>query len=300
MFSTTKYDVEGACSIFAYDFVTIPPKALYGKLPDEIQKIADQAHIYLICSHPKPLVHSVSLDGLDLTITLSLNDKVKSATFPIPAPGELIQTDDHYYIRLDDGSEIAPRELDVIRLAGKIEAKVLYIGQAYGKDGNRKALDRLLAHEKLQKIMAEMDHESSVLSLILLTTRRNHMTLFSPSSIIKDKSVSVKRISNNFEFAEALTEAEEVSLYEAGLIRYFQPKYNVEFANSFPSTNQRILRRCYEKDQNAIIAEICMEQMPFILFSDSVDPRDFHIAKHALHVDKDRDAFFAVGTKSKT
>jgi hypothetical protein len=90
------------------------------------------------------------------------------------------------------------------------------------------------------------------------------------------------------------TEAERISLYEAALIRYFYPEFNKEFKDSFPSTNLKILQDCYKKDFSAVIAEICIDQLPFLLFSSEVKPSLYHIAKHDLHDDKSRRAFFAL------
>ncbi len=75
------------------------------------------------------------------------------------------------------------------------------------------------------------------------------------------------------------SEAERISLYEAALIRYFYPDFNKEFKDSFPSTNLKILQDCYEKDFAAVIAEICIDELPFHLWSSSVPPKLHHLAK---------------------
>src|SRR3546814_12337806 len=64
----------------------------------------------------------------------------------------------------------------------------------------------------------------------------------------EDKSESKKRISAGLDKLFETTEAERLTLFEASLIRYFQPPFNREFKDSFPSTHLKILADCYEKD----------------------------------------------------
>lgn len=83
-------------------------------------------------------------------------------------------------------------------------------------------------------------------------------------------------------------------MYEAALIRYFYPDFKKEFKDSFPSTNLKILRDCYEKDFSAVVAEICIDDLPFWLWSSAVEPKLYHIAKHDLHKNEDRRMFFGL------
>jgi hypothetical protein len=57
----------------------------------------------------------------------------------------------------------------------------------------------------------------------------------------------------------------------------------------------KVLAECYDKDFSALVAEICIDELPFKLFS-AAAPRTgtgYHIAKHDLHNDKARRVFFA-------
>ncbi len=116
--------------------------------------------------------------------------------------------------------------------------------------------------------------------------------LFNPFADEKDEDGS--RVENALASLFDTTEAEQVSLYEAAMIRYFQPKYNSIFKNSFPSTNLKVLSQCYEKDMAAVIAEFCFDEMPFSLRSDSADMRPYHIAGYNIHKKVERDIFFGV------
>src|SRR3546814_6483592 len=78
----------------------------------------------------------------------------------------------------------------------------------------------------------------------------------------EDKSESKKRISAGLDKLFETTEAERITLFEASLIRYFQPPFNREFKDSFPSTNLKILADCYEKDFSAIVSEVKIDELP--------------------------------------
>jgi|TARA_A100001391_G_C5053134_1_gene273978 hypothetical protein len=54
----------------------------------------------------------------------------------------------------------------------------------------------------------------------------------------------------------------------------------------------KLLASCYEKDLSAVVAEICIDELPFKLFSDAVKANRYHIARHSLHTATDRNAFF--------
>jgi hypothetical protein len=109
-----------------------------------------------------------------------------------------------------------------------------------------------------------------------------------------NKNEGEARIKTGLEKLFNTTEEERVSLYEAALIRYFYPDFNKEFKDSFPSTNLKILRDCYEKDFSAVVAEICIDRLPFRLWSGRVDPKTYHIAIHDLHKSDERRMFFGM------
>jgi len=100
------------------------------------------------------------------------------------------------------------------------------------------------------------------------------------------------RIKSDLDKLFNIDEAERTTLYEASLIRYFQPKFNKAFKDSFPSTNLKVLADCYDKDFSAIVAEICFDVLPFKLSSQAVPPKTYQIALHDLHSDESRRVFF--------
>jgi hypothetical protein len=173
-----------------------------------------------------------------------------------------------------------------------IRFEVLYIGQAYGKDGSRNALDRLLKHETLQRISVKgvpTDRRLTLLMLEIVPGNRM-ITLMNPWA--QNKEDGSARISAGLDKLFGTSDAERVTLYEASLIRYFQPSFNKEFKDSFPSTNLKVLADCYDKDFSALISEICIDELPFKMTSHAVPPSQYHTAKFDLHEDEARQVFF--------
>lgn len=121
-------------------------------------------------------------------------------------------------------------------------------------------------------------------------------SLINPFAENTDADVFDDRLEMGIDKLRKTSEAERVSLYEAALIRYFEPEYNHHFKNSFPSTNMRILQDCYKKDFQGLVAEICFDNFLYSLRSDKVLPTDdnSHIARYDLHNEDDRKVFFSM------
>lgn len=179
-------------------------------------------------------------------------------------------------------------------LMDPIKFEVKYVGQAYGQDGSRSAIDRLLKHETLQKIALKGVPQGYRITLLLLAIEPSNRMITSINPFAKNTQDGEARIQQGLSKFFNTTEQERISLYEAALIRYFYPEFNKEFKDSFPSTNLKILQDCHEKDFSAVVAEICIDELPFRLWSSAVNPKLYHIAKHDLHKDEDRRMFFGL------
>lgn len=186
---------------------------------------------------------------------------------------------------------------DIVRKArikgAPIDFNILYIGQAYGADGSRNAIDRLKRHETLQKISLQGVPEGFDLQLLLINVQPTTqlITFFNPFAENKDDGD--ERIEAGLEKLFGTDEKERVSLFEAAFIRYFRPPFNEKFKDSFPSTNMSILKQCYKKDFSAVIAEIGLTDLPFALFSKARARQDHHIAAYDLHTEEERKVFFS-------
>lgn len=98
---------------------------------------------------------------------------------------------------------------------------MLYVGQAYGKDGSRNALDRLLKHETLQKISVKGIPADRRLTLLMLEIEPANrlITIMNPQA--ENKQEGEKRIAAGLDKLFGTSDAERVTLYEASLIATF-------------------------------------------------------------------------------
>lgn len=301
LFGRAKFDVEHALDMYANSFFTLPAKFIYEQqVLEQYKEVISHCHIYMIGFLPKIDFNGAEQDNRILKMNFSVIDQPVEVEIPIPENLNL-KVEGNYYFFERDGEASTRFWFDTLDMQkilcehGKqIEFNIKYIGQAYGSDGKRNALDRLLKHETLQKISLKGVPAGYQLSLLLLEVEPNNrlVSVFNPFA--QEKDTDGKRVQAGLDKLFNTTEAERISLYEAALIRYFSPEFNKEFKNSFPSTNLKLLQDCYEKDFSAVIAQICIDELPFRLYSDSVEPKMYHISKHSLHKTEDRNAFFSM------
>lgn len=298
-FGKAAFDVEHALSMYALSFCTIPAEGIYDKEAlASLGDVLNKCHIYLIGYTPR--VEFVGAEQKDRKLLLSFEvlSETHVVTYELPEHLSLMADGDLWYLGDGSGSRFWPDEMEMqTRLAtviGALKFEVKYIGQAYGQAGSRNAIDRLLKHETLQKISLKGLPEGYRLTLLLLAIESNNQLITTFNPYAKNMQEGPSRIRQGLDKLFNTTEAERISLYEAALIRYFYPDFNKEFKDSFPSTALKILRDCYEKDFSAVVAEICIDDLPFRLWSSAVEPKLYHLAKHDLHKSEDRRIFFGL------
>lgn len=297
MFTDKKFDIEHALNMYASSHATMPAFGIYDE--DVVKRFRENlrtCHIYIIGTVPKVDFVGARQDGQELVTSYEVSGQSYELRWPLDADCRLIEDENGWAVENDAGERRFPGDtLAITHLShayGVYDFKVLYIGQAYGKDGSRNALDRLLKHETLQRISVKGTPEGQVLSLLLLEIEPANRLITFINPFAQDTGDGAARISSGLDKLFGTSEAERIALYEASLIRYFQPPFNKEFKESFPSTNLKVLRDCYDKDFSAVIAEISFDELPFRLFSDAVPPAWDHIASFDLHDDASRQVFF--------
>lgn len=290
-------DIEHALGMYALNYSVIPAEGIYDKNSLEpLMSVIDTCHIYLIGYTPRIKFIDANDNKGKLNLKFIVLGQEYVVAYDLPEGVSYKNDDGLHYLEDTKGQRYWPDEIDMqARLSaesGAVKFEVKYIGQAYGKDGSRNAVDRLLKHETLQKIALKGVPDGYRLTLLMLAIEPNNQIVTSMNPFAEKKDDSGQRIKSGLDKLFNTNEQEQVALYEAALIRYFRPEYNIEFKNSFPSTNLKILQDCYEKDFSAVIAEICIDELPFRLFSKEVDPALYHMAKHDLHKDENRKMFF--------
>lgn len=299
-FEGAKFDVEHALNIYADSYCTFPVQNLYDKdFVNALKNSGRAFHIYLIGYIPKVETLDISQNEDSLCVTISILGKEHKLRWNLPAGFSLKKNGERAYLEDDRGEKRWLSDSDMRRAitlaTGGYRFDVRYVGQGYGSDGSRDAIDRLLKHETLQKIAIERapaGHEIQILLLEIQAPNRI-FSVFLPEAQKSDTD-GVRRKQGLDKLFHSTSDAERISLFEAALIRYFLPQFNKEFKNSFPSTNLKILQDCYAKDFLALVAEICIDDFPFFLCSENVEPKHYHIITYDLQNDAERRVFLGL------
>jgi hypothetical protein len=284
MANLPKFDVEHALSMYATSFVLMPAEGIYDEaVVGQFKNNLATCHIYVIGQMPKIELCDVRKDAGELVCSFEVAGVLKTLRWPMPAGAKVEGSGgaDGWVVVMPDGRRMFPRTDAVARRLNReldvMPFEVLYIGQAYGADGTRNALDRLKKHETLQKIAVQGIPATHRLTLLLLEIAPNRIiTAFNPKA--KQQDQSSERIAHGLDKLFDTSEAERVALFEAALIRYFQPSFNTRLKDSFPSTNMKMLADCYAKDFNALIAEVCIDELPFKMFTANAERAQYHTA----------------------
>ncbi|MEW6703784.1 MAG: hypothetical protein AB1430_02910 [Pseudomonadota bacterium] len=157
---------------------------------------------------------------------------------------------------------------------------VLYVGQGIGRSKKRSALERLLDHSTLQRILADVNALHPSNEVLLLLYRFEHQKAFlstggdlrlDPRSTADEELAHMHRMTST-----KMSRRSQVALSEAALIRYFQPYYNVKLKESRFATGNRIavLREVLKNDMTGVIVEICSSSAGSRLRSESAVPRE--------------------------
>lgn len=293
------YDIEHSLGMYAVSYCTIPAEGIYDKEALEpLMGVIETCHIYLIGLTPVIDFVDAKQEKNVLNLSYTIGGQDCNLIFELTEGFNLKSDGDLLYIEAPNGQRSWPDDNHIqAKLSAQtalVNFEVKYIGQAYGKDGSRNAIDRLLKHETLQKISLKGVPAGYRLSLLLLAIQPNNQLYTMMNPFAKNTTEGPSRIKAGLDKLFNTTEQERITLYEASLIRYFYPDFNKEFRDSFPSTNLKVLQDCYEKDFSGVVAEICIDELPFKLFSGNVEPKNYHIVKHDLHKDEARRMFFGL------
>lgn len=176
-----------------------------------------------------------------------------------------------------------------------LDYEVLYIGQAYGKNGKRTAIERLSSHETLQKIYTHsltQNPESDI--YIMLTSFSQVSYLFGLGSNFVDKTIGNEKRDdlitkhffdkNGFEFSDQ----QKINFTEAALIKYFEPKYNQEFKSSFPDRRHKSYSECYKLDIRALNIELDTSEIIRNIYTEKTGIKSYHATMFEFKNDNDR------------
>jgi hypothetical protein len=109
-----------------------------------------------------------------------------------------------------------------------LDLEVLYVGQAYGRDGKRTATERLKSHATLQGIYAEAIKNSPDQEVWMILSTFEAYLLGSFDGRTKDYATSMEEDDEHISnvLRNEISEQQKINFTEAAIIKYFQPEYN--------------------------------------------------------------------------
>ena len=166
VFEKACFDIEHALNMYAFSFCTIPAEGIYDKQAlASLGSVLEKCHIYLIGYTPR--IDFVGAEQKDQHLLLSFEILSQKYVLDYELPKGLSLKADGDLWYLDDGSggrfwpSKSEMQTKLTASTDVINFEVKYVGQAYGKDGSRSAIDRLIKHETLQKISRLSTHFAS-------------------------------------------------------------------------------------------------------------------------------------------
>lgn len=276
-------------------------------------------HLYFICKRPRitinPKRFKVTKKYIRLTFNVQRQDEFETKEYKFTNtfkrddikiksdyPNNIFQLYTDEEILVD--AKVAPFLQSLIS-EKYLDLEVLYIGQSYGVDGARTAPDRLKSHSTLQGIYSEAiskNPDSEIYIALASFSQINIMmmdgrTKFTEEELENDK-VRMKKVNDRLNW-EGISEQQKINFTEAALIKYFQPRYNIIYKDSFPNPAHKTYTECYELDINAVCIELqTFEMINCCLYSEAVNAAPWHMKNFLLNSEADRKSMFEIIEKT--
>lgn len=216
--------------------------------------IGIEPHIYLIGRRPRIFLNPESLKITINRVIGEFRKQIKDnyVSIPFSVPNLLGTSDvelkcDYPFTEMalvnNNGKTISQGKCALILgMFGQaywkyLDLEILYVGQAYGREGDRTAADRLRKHETLQGIYAKAMQQAPDQDIWLVLCTFKPLLLASFDGRTKNFATSSDQDNEHMAniYATEITEQQKINFTEASLIRYFQPEYNKTFKDTFPN-----------------------------------------------------------------
>lgn len=251
--------------------------------PKDLKEAADlnvaKFQIYMITRIPKITIDSNSLKVFRSHIELILKFKTEIGTFNETIKCQFSLDRDHTMfnyeidklgktLKIKDGKdEVTLRALFLQGEFSKpIPAEVLYIGRAYGKEGNRTAFDRLKSHESLQRILAEHTYEE-VIGDIAIALFEIDAKLIGEFIDMTNPSEDLFNLESVLLLKDPIAMNQVINITEAALINFFKPKYNDILKNNFPDKTHTSYNESFKLRYTSVTVEVDQETLNVKLFT---------------------------------
>lgn len=295
------------------------------RLKKKLTSIIDsnKYHVYILCKRKKIYFQESKPDGPDFNLTsfyflddnhnkisnvyrhsseltIHTHDK-ENGSYDISlrgAPGSIRDFElTNIFFNIYAQYETAPDKSSVIYS----DLEVMYIGQSYGKKARKKIDYRIAKHEKVQEIALSITNSGSneeVIAIGVVVNVRDLATSFSPY-VPNAQVPSVESITKTLKALQQrakarIAEDQEITVFEASLIRYFQPKLNTEYKKTFPSPGFPSYQDLYNTTFNYSTVEINTGELFARLYSKIIPERKYvHLQHYPLTSLSEKEDFFS-------
>jgi hypothetical protein len=315
-----KYTSEFAINMQAIQLLVMQQQTL-GDLSDEQFTPPYQCHIYGIARRPRlsldPTAIEITPDRIRATVNAHRQDQkepyqIEMRNFP---NDPIVSCECPYpYTRFifRNGKGEIELEGSVAQFLTKaktsnhypelVDLEILYIGQAYGKDGSRTSPQRLAKHETLQKIYSEAiaNFPDMEIWIVLFIFTEMLIASIDGRDVGADMSPGEDTAHIDRVFQTSISESHRINYCEAALIRYFQPEYNDRFKDSFPTPAHGSYAECYKLNLHSVAVEVDSRNLGLRFWSKSVAPDWVHMPFFSLRSEQERKGFWGfIPTLSK-
>lgn len=300
-----KYMAEFGLLTYSSHATILYPHDLYDYSNDH------QYHIYMIHQIPKlsfiPDSLNVSRDNIQIEVRVrtEVSDEIKIFNFKVknnldhsqlnisfdgPAKSIKITNDKGH------GSiiRILPFFLNYTKY--ELDYEILYIGQSFGRTGDRTAKQRLLSHSTLQEIQSNHLFNEPIGDIVLSLWEFTPRLLTSFDGTSKEfetsKEVDMQHMAEVLKAESLKLHSHMINITEAALINYFKPEYNEKFKNNFPDIGHVGYKHYYDLDYNSIIVEFDLDTINGKLFSKQEEYSSFNAIQYPLHSEEVRKSMF--------
>jgi hypothetical protein len=309
-----KYLTEFLLNIYSAEPALVSPADLDNLVYEskEAEAQIKNSNIYFILKRPRIafVPGSLSIKDREVVGELSVQLQDKAPTFPfhihatIPDEVASVATLKYPYTKLtllfSSGEPAMTYPMAYLMRSLRAELKgldnqeVVYVGQAFGTAGERSAVERLSSHSTLQKILADISAKEPHMEVLLaLYSFGFHRFILSMDGTVP---VQIDGDADEHHYQQALQSkfkrSMRISLAEAALIRYFEPKYNKIYKTGFPHKRHKILQKLFEFDFAALAVEASVVDHGMRLYSQKQQPNFHHSAQFNLHDKTARKSFF--------
>lgn len=217
---------------------------------------------FQIHTEDKKISRKVEINNQFGTDKISIETKYPYNYFKLKTPNNTFIFKSNHII--DELQKLDPIKDDLL------DFEILYIGQSFGENGNRDAIERLKSHSTLQKIYAEAIINNPDFDIWIMLCDFKQINLTSINGMIKTNTTDETEISRANKFLQGkFTDKQKINFTEAALIKSFKPPYNEKYKNSFPNPNHSSYSECYELDITGIVVELDLSEIKRWVYSES-------------------------------